>query len=212
MLGRWFWRIAAPLLLLDIFFRRLPYARYRAPKHDRVVSVSELETTNTLRPGDVLLCRGASADSASVAAWSCSEFTHIAVIGPDKRVYDMTPIENERAMSIREYVDSYDGLVLWRPIKRPVPQEDWKAVPADLLFRENGTALLGATFAENPWLTDAWDKIFAARYSDKKAFCSEYVCMAMGLPVPRVSHPRNFAPGGRYDHLYAPELHLLLKG
>jgi hypothetical protein len=210
MFGRWFWRIVAPLLLLDIFFRRLPYARYRAPPHDRTIHVAEIETTNTLRPGDVLLCRGDSADSASVAAWSCSEFTHVAVVGPDKHVYDITPVENERRMGLREYVESYEGMVFWRPVRKPLDASDWKPVPANLLFRENGTALLGATFAENALAADLWDKVFAARYAPGKAFCSEYVCMALGLPVPAVSHPRNFSKNGRYAHLYAPETYRLI--
>ena len=206
-LWTWFWRIAAPLALLDIFLRRLPYARYRIPSHVQEVYAHEI--TDILKPGDVLLCRGDCGDSASVAGWSCSEFTHVAVIGPDKQVYDMTPIENERQMSLPDFVEMYNGAVLWRPIREE--HKEWKEVPANLSFRETGTALFGATLSEVPVLSDFWEKVVAPQYVDTKSYCSEYVCTAMGLPGGRISNPKNFAPGGKYDELYVDELYYLKK-
>ena len=109
---KWIARFAAPFLLYEIFFRRLPYARYIPPTYK--AELHSIAVQLLVKPGDILLCRGDSVDSASVAAWSKSIYSHVAVIGPDLMVYDMTPIENERCMSVPDYVQEYDGMEIGR--------------------------------------------------------------------------------------------------
>lgn len=196
-----FLKIAAPLFLLDVFFRRLPYAKCTRPKTTGRCHpvVAEL----CCKPGDVLLCKGLCADSCVVSAWSLSEFSHIAIIGPDCKVYDITPIEHERCMSLPEFVAKYEGFVCWRPIKRAVKEGEWGSVEP-VRFREALWPYMGALCSEN-FLRPVFEN-FQHTYTPTHMFCSEYVATALKLEAPRITHPMNFAPGGRFSHLFTDDL------
>jgi hypothetical protein len=195
----WIGRLLPPLLLADLFLRRLPHAHAGPPPSTRTLSV--FAALPFLSPGDVLVCKGASTDSCSVAGWSCSPFTHVALVGPDLFVYDITPVEHERRMTLFEYVRRYDGHVVWRRARFPA---EWHDVPR-MEFRESLPALLAATLSETP-IRPLADRC-AARMAPERAYCSEYVCRVLGLPGASVSHPKNFLPDGRYgarwEGLYA---------
>lgn len=198
---RWAIRILAPLLLAELFLRRFNYICYKTPKVKGRMSAVVAEML--VRPGDVLLCKGDSIDSASVCGWSCSLWSHVAVIGPDLMVYDMTPIVDERRMSLAEYVREYQGVVFLRRIRREESDKiRWQEV-GKRKFSDHPVTLLGATLSENP-LVGLWSGVFKKYYSQEKAFCSEYVCLAMGLEGAHMSHPKSFAPRGKYDRMYEP--------
>jgi len=194
MLWGWVARLLGPLLLVHLF-RRLSYAHARAPPHD--YALNALAATLLARPGDVLLCKGGSADSCTVAAWSLSDWTHVALVGPDRAVYDMTPGENERRMSLWAYVRAYEGWVCWA--RRPPPAA-WHD-PGARVFREDPAALVLATLAAGRW-GELVRRLLAGRFRrmarEPRAICSEYVAAALGLPTPAHTHPADFAPGGRY--------------
>ena len=194
MLWGWVARILGPLLLLH-FARRLSYANAHAPPHDR--SLNALAANLLVRPGDILLCKGGSADSCTVAAWSLSEWTHVALVGPDGAVYDMTPGANERRMSLWAYVRAYEGWVCWVRRDPPITWHD----PGPREFRDDPTALVLATLAAGRW-GDAIRALLGGRFRraerEPRAICSEYVATVLGLPTPAHTHPADFAPGGRY--------------
>lgn len=195
-------KIIIPLIIVDILFRRLPYAKYDVPSHTH--KLSSFIASSIIKPGDVLICKGNSADSSAVNAWSISEYSHVAVIGADRMVYDVTPIEHERRKSLEEYVEEYEGYVVLR-IKRE-PQKVWYHVPK-VEFRESLIPLLGATCSENP--LRHFFGLFVSTYQSSLMFCSEYVCTSMGLDNPSISHPMNFAPKNKFSSLYYDDLVLL---
>lgn len=193
--------ITIPIILSDIFMRRLPLARHSPPPHDGKCHAITAEYL--AKPGDVLLCKGYCTDSSAVSAWSVSPFTHVAVIGPDRFVYEVTPIVGERRMSITEYVQQYQGAVCWRIKKEEVQDHDWCTFdPPE--FRESFLPLANATLS-NYSVFEPLTNL----YKDGEMYCSEYVCEAMGLPSPKHSHPANFAKGGKYHDLYEEKTYLL---
>ncbi len=193
-LGWWLVRLLGPLLLAHTFYR-LTYANARAPRHDR--RLHALVAAGLVRPGDLLLCKGGSADSCTVAAWSLSEWTHVAVVGPDRMVYDMTPGEHERRTSLWAYVRAYEGWVCWAPRRAEPAWHD----PGPRRFREEMGALLLATLAAGRW-GPPLRRWLAGRFrrmeADEQAICSHYVAASLGYPCPAHTHPADFAPGGRY--------------
>lgn len=197
-------RFLAPLLLFDIFLRRIPCAPL-LPLHREMNLMAAMLL---LKPGDVLVCKGDSLDSACVSMWSCSPYTHVAVIGPDLHVYDITPIENHRRMTLPTYVKTYEGHVYYRRIKKALAKDDWQEIQPRA-FRATLVPLVAATLSETPVVNSVLDGLVAPTYSEKAAFCSEFVCLVMGLAQPNISHPFNFAPGGRYDDLFHNEMYFL---
>ena len=197
---RWMARLITLYLLYDIFLHRLPYARFSID--DGGPHVHVLGARVLAKCGDILLCRGRTIDSASVSAWSCAYYSHVAVVGPDLYVYDITPVEHMRRMPLDTYVREYEGTVYWRRIKKS--HEEWRDVGA-LEFRETMLPLLLSTLSETRPI-NALTNFAETWYDPGRAYCSEYICRVMGLEAAGVSHPRNFAPGGKYDALYEPDI------
>lgn len=194
-------KFLVPIFFLDVFFRRLPYAKCKRPQATSKCPAIVAELF--IKPGDILLCKGFCTDSCVVSAWSLSEFTHIAIIGPDLHVYDITPVEHERRMTLPEYVNQYEGYVCWRPIHRALKDDEWGDVQ-HVQFREGIVPYLGATCSENR-LRGIFESV-QNLYSPHFMYCSEYVVTAMKLENPRVSHPMNFAPGGKFDFLFEDKI------
>lgn len=191
----WIGRILPPLILLDLFFRRLPHAHAGPPPVTQTLSA--ITAIQFIKPGDVLVCKGGSTDSCSVAGWSCTPFTHVAVIGPDKFVYDITPVEHTRRMTLFEYVKTYEGHVVWRRVQE---EFEFQKMEDKLEFRESLPALLGATLSETSLrpVAERWSR----KMKSGQAYCSEYVCRFLGLPGAEASHPKNFLPDGRYGNYW----------